>query len=63
MERPTTPEPNHRFKTTQTVTAPSGYTFEYCLDSDENDCDVSSDIEKAGEAMNDFFSYCDKLFK
>lgn len=62
MERPTTPEPNHRFKTTQTVTAPSGYQFEYCIDSDE-DCDVSSDLEKAGEHMKEFFDYCDKIFR
>lgn len=62
MTRPEQPEPNHRFKTMQSLTTPSGNTFDYCIDSDE-DCDVSSDIEAAGEAMKDFFSYCDKLFK
>lgn len=48
MESPITPEPNHRFKTTQTVTTPTGYQFEYCIDSDKNDCDVSSDINGCG---------------
>lgn len=46
MTRPEQPEPNHRFKTMQTLTTPSGNTFDYCLDSDD-DCDVSSDIEAA----------------
>lgn len=60
---PQLPEAQGRFKTMQTLHTPSGNTFEYCLDSDDNDCDVSSEIEMAGEAMNYFFDYCDKLFK
>lgn len=62
MERPTTPEPNHRFKTTQTVTAPSGYTFEYCLDSDENDCDVSSDIAASQSAISEILEIHKQIF-
>lgn len=62
MESPIIPEPNHRFKTMQTLTPPSGKTFEYCLDS-EDDCDVSNDLEKAGENMKEFFDYCDKIFR
>lgn len=62
MESPITPEPNHVFKTTQVVTAPSGYKFEYCIDSDD-DCCVSNDLEKAGENMREFFDYCDKIFR
>lgn len=60
MESPIIPKPNHRFKTTQTVTAPSGFKFEYCID---DDCDVSNELEKAGENMKEFFDYCDKIFR
>lgn len=60
MTRPEQPEPNHRFKTMQTLTTPSGNTFEYCIDSD--DCDVSSDIAASTQAMNDLFSYFNDIF-
>lgn len=43
MTRPEQPEPNHRGKATQTVITSTGFSFEVCIDSDD-DCDVSSDI-------------------
>lgn len=61
MTRPEQPEPNHRFKTMQSLTTTSGNTFDYCIDSDE-DCDVSSDIEASTQAMNDLFSYFNDIF-
>lgn len=57
-----TPEPNGRFKTTCSVTTPTGYKFDYCLDSDEKDCDVSSDIAASAQAMNDLFSCFNEIF-
>ena len=53
MEAPVTPQPNSRFKTMQTVTAPNGFVFEYCVDSYNNDSDVSKDLDAAKENIKE----------
>lgn len=59
MESPITPEPNHVFKTTQTVIAPSGYKFEYCID---DDCDVSSDIAASKSSIAEILEIHKQIF-
>lgn len=59
---PQLPEQQGRYKTMQTLHAPSGNIFEYCLDSDESDCEVNSDIAASAQAMNDLFSYFNDIF-
>lgn len=61
MESPIIPEPNHVFKTTQTVTAPSGYKFEYCIDSDD-DCDDDCDIAASKSAIAEILEIHKEIF-
>lgn len=62
MEAPVTPQPNHRFKTMQQLTTPSGHVFEYCIDSDDNDCDVTSQIEGFIETHKEYLSILEDMY-
>jgi hypothetical protein len=70
MTRPEQPEPKQRSKATLTVTTPTGYTFEYCIDSSE--CDVTDELntsktslyslfEQMNNDITNFYNYTDSI--
>jgi hypothetical protein len=71
MTRPEQPQPKQRSKATQTVTTPTGYSFEYCIDEDK-DCDITEQINvlttslsllfgEMDKEINNFYNYTDSI--